>query len=77
MSSPYQWKGIVRQQAFDGPGGHFVQNCRFWVGGELQRRHGLLYATTQSGTAIIDFRHPVNGRYAVYYSSGNLVAVRL
>ena len=77
MTVPYQWKGIVRQQTFEGPGGYYVQNCRFWQEGELQRRHGLSFVTATSGTGITDFRHPTLGRFAIFAGSGNLVAVQI
>lgn len=76
MTDPYLWMGITGRKSYDSPGATYVQNARFWVDGELQRRHGMTTTgTAQSGQNLMSYRHPLTGLFAVYYTNtGQLVA---
>jgi hypothetical protein len=70
------WKGIQRDTAFTDDSPHFVQNARYWVDGELQRRSGLEAYTAQSGIALTNFRTPVGDYFVIFQDAlGNLVSV--
>jgi hypothetical protein len=76
MTDMVVWQGVQRQESFDNPNGAlFLQNARFYIEGELARRHGLLLNTAQSGTVANNFYNPVTGRFSIYFSNGNLVAL--
>ena len=70
------WDGIRRDLASVGPGIEYAQNVRFWIEGELQRRHGLTKFSAQSGTNIISYRNNLTGYWAVFRTStGTIEAV--
>lgn len=72
---PFQWQGITRDQSYDSGGAIYAQNTRFYLEGECQRRRGLVYQVTQSGTVSLNYLHPQSGYWAVFATaSGTLEA---
>ncbi len=74
----YTWKGITRDQSYTSDGALYAQNTRFYIEGELQRRRGMTYQNSQSGTVMQNYLHPLTGYWNSYVtSSGDIVAVAL
>lgn len=69
------WAGIRRDTTSTDDNPLYVQNARYWVDGEMQRRSGLERYAIQSGLTLTNFR-PNNGGYFVLFQDalGNLVA---
>ncbi len=67
------WPGIKRNDQATGPGADYAENTRFYVRGELQRRHGLVKLNAFGAvncTGIIKFWHPNAGLMVVVADSG-------
>ena len=74
----FQWFGITRNQSYESAGAIYAENMRFYIDGELQRRRGMAYQATQSGSAVQNFLHPQSGYWSVWVSStGTIAAVSL
>lgn len=71
-----QWEGVRRDGTAIGGGAHYAQNVRYWLDGELQRRHGLTKFTAQGGIVLTHFRTALTGHWAVFRTStGTIEAV--
>ncbi len=63
------WSAIKRGDAAVGDGTEFAQNTRFYIDGELQRRHGLVKLATFGATSCRGARtfwHPNAGLFVIY-----------
>ena len=62
-----EWTGIERDVSSNDSGGaHYVQNSRFWIDGELQRRLPVQRAITQNaGNGMSMFIAPTGVAYIV------------
>ncbi len=63
------WPAIKRADAAVGTGTEYAQNTRFYVDGELQRRHGLVKHNTFGATScqvVRSFWHPNEGLVVLY-----------
>lgn len=71
------WTGTERDTDATDPGAHHVENARFYINGEVQRRHGLVKLSASTGGLVIaPYWHPVQGQRAVFFlSTGAVVEV--
>lgn len=69
------WTGIRRDTVSTDDNPIYVQNARYWVNGEMQRRSGLERYAQQSGMTLTNFAS-ANGSYFVIFQDalGNLIS---
>lgn len=71
-----QWPGMQTDQDAVGAGCSWVQNPRWWIAGEMQRRHGLSKLAAIGSTANVNaarFWNPLTGYVAVFATSAGTI----
>lgn len=70
---PFHWQAITRDRSYDSAGAIYAQNTRFYLEGEAQRRRGLAYQVTQSGTVSLNYLHPQSGYWAIFATASGTI----
>ncbi len=70
-----KWDAIKREDAADTlDGAHYVQNARYYLEGEIQRRRGLVkFAAVTSPRVMTNFWTPTAGFKALFFTSAGTI----